>query len=69
MKKAAPAPARVQSFISDKGYGFIVDAATRESIFVHINDAYESIQAGDDVTFETEMGQKGVKAWKVKRVQ
>jgi cold shock CspA family protein len=57
---------KVQSFLSDKGYGFIVDAASKESIFVHIKDAYDSIQAGDEVTFETEMGPKGMKAWKVK---
>ena len=68
-EKGASRTGRVQSFIPDKGYGFIVDAATRESIFVHINDAYDSIQAGDEVSFETEMGLKGVKAWKVKRVQ
>lgn len=57
---------KVQSFLSDKGYGFIIDAATKESIFVHIKDAYDSIQPGDEVTFETEMGPKGMKAWKVK---
>jgi len=56
---------KVQSFLPDKGYGFIIDAATKESIFVHINDAYDSIQVGDEVTFETEMGPKGMKAWKV----
>jgi cold shock CspA family protein len=57
---------KVQSFLFDKGYGFIIDSATKESIFVHINDAYENIQPGDEVTFETEMGPKGIKAWKVR---
>lgn len=57
---------KVQSFIADKGFGFIIDAASKESIFVHIKDAYDSIQPGDEVTFETEMGPKGLKAWKVK---
>ena len=57
---------KVHSFQPDKGFGFITDAATKESIFVHINDAYESIQVGDEVTFETEMGPKGIKAWKVR---
>ncbi|MCB9285176.1 MAG: cold shock domain-containing protein [Lewinellaceae bacterium] len=59
---------KVHSFMPDKGFGFIIDSATKESIFVHIKDAYESIQVGDEVTFETEMGPKGIKAWKVKPV-
>ena len=59
---------KVNSFLPDKGYGFIVDSASKESIFVHIKDAYDSIQPGDEVTFETEMGPKGLKAWRVKLV-
>lgn len=50
---------------TDKGFGFIVDAANQTRIFVHISDAYHSIQPGDRVSFEIEMGPKGAKAYNV----
>ena len=59
---------RVKFFNDEKGYGFIVDAATKESIFVHINNIDGTIQENDRVTFEVEMGQKGLNAVNVKLV-
>ncbi len=57
----------VISFFNDsKGYGFIKDTETQESIFVHINGLEEPVKENDKVTFETEMGQKGINAVKVK---
>lgn len=53
---------KVSTFLHDKGYGFIVDAGNQDSIFVHIKDAYESIQMNDKVSFEVEFGPKGAKA-------
>ncbi len=57
----------VDFFDSSKGFGFIKDAKTKESIFVHINNVQaESLKEGNLVTFETEMGPKGPVAVKVK---
>ncbi|GAA4348950.1 cold shock domain-containing protein [Hymenobacter saemangeumensis] len=56
------------SFFNDsKGYGFIKDSQTQESIFVHANGlAAGPIREGDKVQFEVEMGQKGPTAVRVK---
>ena len=56
------------SFFNDsKGYGFIRDSQTQESIFVHANGlASGPIKEGDKVQFEVEMGQKGPTAVRVK---
>jgi cold shock CspA family protein len=59
----------VSFFNESKGYGFIKDLQTQESIFVHINGIMEQISEGDKVTFETEQGQKGPNAIKVKKVK
>lgn len=50
---------RVKFFNEDKGYGFIIDKDSRDSIFVHINGLSEPIRENDNVTFEIEMGPKG----------
>jgi len=53
----------VVSFFNDsKGYGFIRDSETRESIFVHANNLNTAIKEGNRVSFETEMGKKGLAA-------
>lgn len=56
----------VTFFNDSKGYGFIKDHDSQESIFVHVNGTEDEIREGDKVTFETEMGQKGLNAIKVK---
>ncbi|HET9504727.1 MAG TPA: cold shock domain-containing protein [Hymenobacter sp.] len=56
------------SFFNDsKGYGFIRDAASQESIFVHANNLGGlTITEGNKVTFEVEPGMKGPTAVRVK---
>lgn len=56
----------VSFFNNEKGYGFIKDKETKESIFVHINNVEGDIKENNVVTFETEMGPKGPTAVKVK---
>ena len=57
----------VVSFFNEaKGYGFIRDLQTEESIFVHINALTGPIKENNLVTFETEQGQKGLSAINVK---
>ena len=58
----------VTFFNDSKGYGFIKDHETQESIFVHVNGLTNPIKENDKVTFEVEMGQKGPTAVKVKLV-
>ncbi len=60
---------RVSYFNSSKGYGFIKDSDTHDSIFVHINDVGEEIAEGDTVSFETVKGQKGPAAIHVKKLK
>ncbi len=60
---------RVKYFNAEKGYGFIIDSMTKDSIFVHINNVSgDDINEGSNVTFEVEMGPKGANAVMVKVV-
>jgi cold shock CspA family protein len=58
----------VSFFNESKGFGFIKDLQTQESVFVHVNALTEQIRENDKVTFEVEQGQKGPTAVKVKKV-
>lgn len=57
----------VTFFNDSKGYGFIKDHESQESIFVHVNGLTEEIKEGNKVTFETENSPKGLNAIKVKK--
>jgi cold shock CspA family protein len=57
----------VTFFNESKGYGFIRDLQTEESIFVHANALTEPLKENNRVTFETEQGPKGLSAIKVKK--
>lgn len=59
----------VTFFNESKGYGFIKDTETQDSVFVHVNSLTEPIQEKDKVTFEVEMGQKGPAAVNVKVIK
>lgn len=59
----------VTFFNDSKGYGFIKDQETHESVFVHINALTEAIKENNKVTFETEMGPRGANAVNVKLVR
>jgi cold shock CspA family protein len=58
---------KVAFFNTSKGYGFIKDQLTQETIFVHINGLVDSILENDHVTFERVKGHKGWNAIKVKK--
>lgn len=58
----------VTFFNDSKGYGFIKDLQSQESVFVHINSLTEPLKEGEKVTFETEQGQKGLQAVRIKKV-
>jgi cold shock CspA family protein len=56
-------------FNNDKGYGFIKDLETQESVFVHVNALSEPVKEQNKVSFEVEMGPKGANAINVKLVK
>ncbi|MEO7923073.1 MAG: cold shock domain-containing protein [Chitinophagaceae bacterium] len=60
----------IVTFFNDaKGYGFIKDRETGQSIFVHINSVSEEIKENNKVRFEIEMGPKGANAVNVKIIR
>ncbi len=56
----------ITHFNDAKGYGFIRDGQTQESVFVHINALSGPVKETDKVTFEVEMGPKGANAVNVR---
>lgn len=52
----------VTHFNTEKGYGFIRDLKSQESIFTHINSHLEPIGENDKVSFRVEQGPKGLNA-------
>lgn len=71
-KQAAPEPQELirngtVTFYNDsKGYGFIKDEKSQESIFVHAHALSTPIKEGDKVSFEIEITHKGPNAKDVK---
>jgi len=58
----------VKFFNTEKGYGFITDINTKDSIFVHIDSCNQEIKQNDKVTYEVGKGNKGPVALDVKVV-
>lgn len=56
----------VSFYNESKGYGFIKDSQTQESIFVHATALTAPLKENQKVNFEVEMGPKGPTAVKVK---
>ncbi|MCB0531944.1 MAG: cold shock domain-containing protein [Lewinellaceae bacterium] len=56
----------VKFFNSTKGFGFVIDDSTQEEIFVHVSGLIDEIREGDQVTFNTMRGKKGMNAIDVK---
>jgi cold shock CspA family protein len=56
----------VTFFNESKGYGFIKDKETQESVFVHVNSLLDPVKEHSKVTFEVEMGPKGANAVNVR---
>ena len=57
----------VNFFNSAKGFGFIKDSESGESIFFHENNLSEPLKEGDRISFEVEMGNKGPVAVQIKK--
>ena len=59
----------VTFFNGSKGYGFIRDLQSQESIFVHMNSLVDAVGENDKVTFEITMTPKGASAVDVKKTK
>ena len=57
----------VNFFNSTKGFGFIKDSQTGESVFFHQNNLSEQVKEGDRLIYEVEMGDRGPMAVNVKK--
>jgi cold shock CspA family protein len=68
MEESADREGVVDFFNDAKGFGFIKDAVTKQSIFVHANQLSEPIKENDRVSFQTERGPKGINAIQVKKL-
>ncbi len=67
MPPEEPRTGVVTFFNEAKGFGFIRDLKTQESVFIHVNQLTEPINESDKVIFEVEMGPKGLNAVNVKK--
>jgi cold shock CspA family protein len=55
-------------FNTQKGFGFIRDKHTQESIFVHVSGLIDPVAENDKVTFDTAKGPKGITAINVRKI-
>jgi cold shock CspA family protein len=57
---------KIMFFNTAKGFGFIKDAESGESVFVHTNSLPGPVKENDKVEFQVERGPKGFSATRVK---
>jgi len=58
---------KVKFFNEKKGFGFIVDDASQNDIFVHVTGLAEKVAENDEVVFDLAEDKRGQKAINVKR--
>jgi len=58
----------VKFFNESRGFGFIKEENTQKDYFVHSSGLRDVISENDEVTFDLEMGKKGLNAVNVKLV-
>lgn len=70
---AERARGKVKWFDEDKGYGFIArEDESEEDVFLHFSElnqqGFKTVEEGDELEFEVEMGPKGPKATNVDKL-
>jgi CspA family cold shock protein len=62
----------VKWFSDKKGFGFITMTATNSDVFVHYSaidgKGFKTLDEGDEVEFDTQMGRKGLEAVNVRKL-
>lgn len=58
----------VKFFNEGKGYGFIYDDQSGDSVFFHVNNIKAQIAEKDKVSFETQKGPRGLTAVNIEKV-
>ena len=58
---------KIKFFNEKKGFGFIVDDASQNDIFVHVSGLTEKVAENDEVVFDLAEDKRGQKAINVKR--
>ncbi|MEI9935396.1 MAG: cold shock domain-containing protein [Ferruginibacter sp.] len=58
----------ITNFNESKGYGFIKDQQSNDSIFVHVSSLTQHVKEGDIVTFEVQKDYKGLSATNVRKL-
>ena len=58
----------VKFFNESRGFGFIKEENTQKDYFVHSSGLRDIIRENDEVTFDLEMGKKGLNAVNVKLI-
>ena len=57
---------KVKFFNHEKGFGFIVNDANQEDVFVHKSGTIDHLKENDSVEFDVEEGRKGLNAVNVR---
>lgn len=68
-EEEVPHTGKITFFNQEKGFGFIKDQVTQESIFVHVNNLSGPVQENDKVSFEIGHGAKGPVAVNVRIIK
>ncbi|WP_410877794.1 cold-shock protein [Myroides sp. DW712] len=50
------------SYVTDKGYAFVIDSKSRESIFLHQNESNIPLEKGLKISFQLEQSKNGIRA-------
>ena len=58
---------KIKFFNEKKGFGFIVDDASQNDIFVHVTGLTEKVAENDEVVFDLAEDKRGQKAINVKK--
>jgi len=58
----------VKFFNETKGFGFITPSDSKADIFVHVSGLIDEIREKDEVTYDEQVGKKGMNAVNVTRI-
>lgn len=59
---------KVKFYNGSKGYGFIKDNNSEDEFFFHMSGTLDKVVKDDEVSFDLEKGERGLKAVDVKRL-